>query len=215
MVEREEAAQSLFGEVAAKRRLAAEWRVSAGYPSEDAALHGRYVDLVILGQTDPDNIETALFSAASRGSGAGRRPAGAGRPVCRPVRGMRPPRAGRLECEPRGDARDQRCDAAARRGGNGDGAERRSGAKIPGRTARCRGWISPRIWRATASRRDVETTVSGGIGVGNALLSWASDIGADLLVMGAYGHTRVRELLLGGATRTILESMTVPVLMSH
>jgi len=39
--------------------------------------------------------------------------------------------------------------------------------------------------------------------------------GADLLVMGAYGHTRVRELLLGGATRTILESMTVPVLMAH
>ena len=68
-----------------------------------------------------------------------------------------------------------------------------------------------------ASRRQgcVETTVSGGIGVGNALLSRASDIGADLLVMGAYGHTRVRELLLGGATRTILESMTVPVLMAH
>src|SRR3954466_10901485 len=43
-----------------KRRLAAEWRTSAGYPSEDIALHGRYVDLVILGQTDPDNIETAL-----------------------------------------------------------------------------------------------------------------------------------------------------------
>ena len=64
-------------------------------------------------------------------------------------------------------------------------------------------------------KADVESTVSGGIGVGNALLSRASDIGADLLVMGAYGHTRVRELLLGGATRTILELMTVPVLMSH
>ena len=61
----------------------------------------------------------------------------------------------------------------------------------------------------------VESTASGGIGVGNALLSRASDIGADLLVMGAYGHTRVRELLLGGATRTILKSMTLPVLMSH
>ena len=61
----------------------------------------------------------------------------------------------------------------------------------------------------------VKTTISGGIGVGNALLSRAGDIGADLLVMGAYGHTRVRELLLGGATRTILDSMTVPVLMSH
>jgi nucleotide-binding universal stress UspA family protein len=37
----------------------------------------------------------------------------------------------------------------------------------------------------------------------------------DLIVMGAYGHSRLRELVLGGATRTILESMTVPVLMSR
>ncbi|HET9845947.1 MAG TPA: universal stress protein [Nitrospira sp.] len=53
------------------------------------------------------------------------------------------------------------------------------------------------------------------IDVGNALLSHASDIGADLLVMGAYGHSRMREHVFGGATRTVLQSMTVPVLMSH
>jgi nucleotide-binding universal stress UspA family protein len=47
------------------------------------------------------------------------------------------------------------------------------------------------------------------------LLSRAADLGADLLVMGAYGHSRARELLLGGATRSILASMTIPVLMSH
>jgi nucleotide-binding universal stress UspA family protein len=47
------------------------------------------------------------------------------------------------------------------------------------------------------------------------LLSRAADLGADLLVIGAYGHSRVRELLLGGATRSILRSMTLPVLMSH
>jgi nucleotide-binding universal stress UspA family protein len=46
-------------------------------------------------------------------------------------------------------------------------------------------------------------------------LSRLADLGADLLVMGAYGHSRVRELLLGGATRAVLRSMTVPVLMSH
>ena len=61
----------------------------------------------------------------------------------------------------------------------------------------------------------VERTVSAGIGIGNTLLSRASDLEADLLVMGAYGHSRVRELLLGGATRTVLESMTLPVLMAH
>ena len=48
-----------------------------------------------------------------------------------------------------------------------------------------------------------------------SLLSRAADLGADLLVIGAYGHSRVRELLLGGATRSILRSMTLPVLMSH
>jgi nucleotide-binding universal stress UspA family protein len=46
-------------------------------------------------------------------------------------------------------------------------------------------------------------------------LSRAADLGADLIVMGAYGHSRVREMLLGGATRSVLRSMTVPVLMSH
>jgi len=53
------------------------------------------------------------------------------------------------------------------------------------------------------------------IDVGNELLSRASDLDADLIVMGCYGHSRLREWVLGGATRTILESMTVPVLMSH
>ncbi|KVD88320.1 universal stress protein UspA [Burkholderia ubonensis] len=51
--------------------------------------------------------------------------------------------------------------------------------------------------------------------VGDTLLSRAYEAGTDLLVMGAYGHTRWRELLMGGATRTVLASMTLPVLMSH
>lgn len=51
--------------------------------------------------------------------------------------------------------------------------------------------------------------------VGDALLSLASSLGSDLLVMGCYGHSRFREILLGGATRTILQSATLPVLMSH
>jgi nucleotide-binding universal stress UspA family protein len=43
----------------------------------------------------------------------------------------------------------------------------------------------------------------------------AADMSADLLVMGCYGHSRAREFVLGGATRSILQSMTLPVLMSH
>ena len=55
----------------------------------------------------------------------------------------------------------------------------------------------------------------GAADVGSALLSLAADVGADLLVMGGYGHTRLREVLLGGVTQTVLKSMTIPVLMSH
>ena len=62
---------------------------------------------------------------------------------------------------------------------------------------------------------EVERVVAGEVSVGNALLSHIADRGADLLVMGAYAHSRMRELVLGGATRSILESMTVPVLMAH
>ena len=50
---------------------------------------------------------------------------------------------------------------------------------------------------------------------GNALLSHACDYEANLLVMGGYGHTRIKEWALGGVTRTILQSMTLPVLMAH
>lgn len=51
--------------------------------------------------------------------------------------------------------------------------------------------------------------------IAELLLSYAADMNADLIVMGGYGHTRIYELLLGGVTRTMLGSMTAPVLMSH
>ena len=51
--------------------------------------------------------------------------------------------------------------------------------------------------------------------VGDSLLSLAANLNSDLLVMGCYGHSRFREVLLGGATHTILNSMTLPVMMSH
>lgn len=55
----------------------------------------------------------------------------------------------------------------------------------------------------------------GRVGIGQAVLSKAIDHKADLIVMGAYGHSRLREWVLGGVTRTLLEKMTIPVLMSH
>ncbi len=56
---------------------------------------------------------------------------------------------------------------------------------------------------------------TGAIDVANQLLSLAADISADFIVMGGYGHSRLREFILGGATRGILNAMTVPTLMSH
>ena len=58
-------------------------------------------------------------------------------------------------------------------------------------------------------------TLPRGDDVGSLILSYAADENADLLVMGGYGHSRLREFVLGGATRTILSSMTLPVFMAH
>ncbi len=51
--------------------------------------------------------------------------------------------------------------------------------------------------------------------VPNTILSYVADSSADLVVMGGYGHSRLREFVLGGATRGMLSAMTVPTLMSH
>jgi nucleotide-binding universal stress UspA family protein len=65
------------------------------------------------------------------------------------------------------------------------------------------------------ARVDVHRISAAGIDVANAILSRAADASTDLMVMGGYGHSRMREFILGGATRGILGSMTVPTLMSH
>ncbi len=56
---------------------------------------------------------------------------------------------------------------------------------------------------------------AGDVDVAAAIRSHAAEIGADFMVMGGYGHSRLREFILGGVTRTILTSSTIPVLMSH
>jgi nucleotide-binding universal stress UspA family protein len=62
---------------------------------------------------------------------------------------------------------------------------------------------------------EVETIAAQDRNTGRGLLARVKASGADLLVMGAYGHSRLREFMLGGATREILSEMTVPVLLSH
>ena len=69
-----------------------------------------------------------------------------------------------------------------------------------GRTA-----LSARLIELTAERSEIQPSI----------LSLAADEGLDMLVMGAYGHSRLREGILGGVTREMLKTMTVPTLMSH
>lgn len=92
-------------------------------------------------------------------------------------------------------------------------------------------WVDPQKERAKAGdlpaveiamalarhgvKCEAATMTASDINVGDAFLSRLADDGADLLVMGAYGHSRLSEFVFGGATRHILERMTVPVLMSH
>jgi nucleotide-binding universal stress UspA family protein len=62
---------------------------------------------------------------------------------------------------------------------------------------------------------EVHNIIATDLDVPNAILSHAADTSADFIVMGGYGHSRLREFILGGATRGILASMTIPTLMSH
>lgn len=68
------------------------------------------------------------------------------------------------------------------------------------------------MWHGVSAEVRTETAA---MPIAEAMLSRASDFGTGLIVMGAYGHMRLSERILGGATRGLLQSMTVPVLMSH
>ena len=81
------------------------------------------------------------------------------------------------------------------------------------------GEITGKNMRRHLARHGIETEIkhitAGSVGAQNAILAHAADSGANFIVMGGYGHSRLREFILGGVTRSILKSMPVPVLMSH
>jgi nucleotide-binding universal stress UspA family protein len=209
-----DATRRLFEEIANRRGLSAEWRAAAGYPSEITALHGRYADLIVLGQPDPEDTQAMLTRPL---------PQEVVLAVGRPI--LVVPYAGNWEEIGRHVLVGWDSSREATRAIN-DAMPLLAGAEAvtvlavdPAGGSAGHGEVPGADIALHLARHGVEatieTTVSAGIGAGNTLLSRASDLGADLLVMGAYGHSRVRELLLGGATRTVLESMTLPILMAH
>lgn len=203
-----------FEDVIRLRGLSAEWRAIAEGADADPALHARYVDLTILGQLDPERGEAETIRPRPE-----QVTLASGRPI------LVVPYAGHFETVGRralvawnasreaaravNDAMPLLAAAETvtvlaidpREGPNGHG-------ELPGAD------ISLHLARHGV-KATIERTVSAEVPAGELLLSRAADLGADLLVMGAYGHSRARELLLGGATRSILRSMTLPVLMSH
>lgn len=193
--------------------LTIEWREVEGIMAEQIVLHARYADIVIVGQHDPDGstpqatviVEQVLFSS--------------GRPVLvvpyagnaettgsRVLVGWKPSREAARAV---GDALPilSLADSATvfsvnpRPGLEGYGEE--PGADMGLHLAR------------HGIKVTVEHTVAPDVADADIILNQASEMGADLIVIGAYGHSRIREMVLGGVTRSLLKQMTVPVLLSH
>ena len=207
-------ARALFEDIVGPRKLSAEWRATTGFPIDVAVVQARYADLVILGQLDPADAQAPVTSPRPEEVALS-----VGRPVLVvPYIGSYPTigtrvlaawDASREATRAVNDAMPLLAGASSVTVLTVDPViNREEHGEIPGAD------IALHLARHGVQAR-VESTVSAGIGIGNTLLSRASDLGADLLVMGAYAHSRVRELVLGGATRAILQSMTIPVLMSH
>jgi nucleotide-binding universal stress UspA family protein len=206
--------RALFDDVVGRRALSAEWRTASGFPLDVTAVHARYADLTIMGQLDPDTGWASVIYPRPEDIALS-----SGRPVLVvPYIGTFSPvgqrvlvawDASREATRAINDAMPLLLAASSVTVMIVDPKQsREEHGDIPGAD------IALHLARHGVETQ-VERTVSGGIGVGNALLSQASDLGADLLIMGAYAHSRVRELILGGVTRTVLESMTLPVLMAH
>jgi len=192
----------------------AEWRTVEGEPVTMALREAREAALIVAGQHDPDNtdsfvapqflealiLETGrpvlVIPFAGEFPTVGKRALVAwngGREVARALHDAMPLMAGAQAkiLTSQTSAKEMRADATP-----SDHAAR----------ALMRHGIAAEVEHAPGG---------SDLKIGELLLSRAADFSADLIVMGAYGHGRLRELVVGGVTRTLLQSMTVPVLMSH
>ncbi len=190
-----------------------EWRLLEGSESDNVIDSARYADLTIVGQPNPedrDGAATALIEQLLFDSG-------------RPV--LLVPYAGtfrttghnvlvgwngsREAARAVGDAMPFLAEAKSVTvlsvtPGRGDGEEERVAAAD----------LTLHLARHGITAVAAHTTADS-ISEGDALLNYASDSGCDLLVMGGYGHSRLREIVMGGVTRSLLRHMTIPILMSH
>jgi nucleotide-binding universal stress UspA family protein len=211
--EAEKTAAAAYKKATKGRKFASEWRVAEAFSDDALEVNARYADLLVVGQADPDDAAGARNDLPEAMAFATGRPVlvvpqiGAQSTVGKTV--MLCWNASRESARAAADALpflqaaekvivlivDPEVSA------NGHGQE--PGADVA-------------VWLA---RHGVKVTVQRDVAadaqIGEAILLRAADHGVDLIVMGVYGHSRLREWVLGGASRTLLSSMTVPVLMSH
>lgn len=206
------AIEARFRDALRREGLGGDWAAPAGPVAAAIAYHARHADLTVIGQADPDHrrpppgrgmIEDLLLAA--------------GRPLLIIPYAGTFPTIGRTVAIAWSETRE-----AARAAGDAlaliDPAASvtvlsivRPGTQIDIPGAEIAAHLARHGLAVTAAR----TISDGSISEADALLSYVADLGADLLVMGGYGHSRVRELTLGGLTRGVLQHMTLPVLMSH
>ena len=204
-----EAAEDAFHELTARTGVPGEWRLASGEFADAIVTSACYADVVIVGQTDPDDDESHAGLAEDVMMGGGG-----------PV--LIWPYAGAFASNPETIMLAWNGTREAKHALDGAlplmqharkvvvfGVDRCDGKHIPGAD------VSAHLARHGVRAEARHTLTTPGIGVGDALLSEIGDHGIGLLVMGGYGHSRFREALLGGVTRDVLREMTVPVLMAH
>lgn len=194
-----------------------EWRTVEDDAVHAVSLHARYADIAVIGQYNPESTGTL----GSRAGLAEHVVLGCGRPVLAvpyvgkyPVVGERIMvawDASREAARAVADALPMLLSAesvAVLSVNPTSGESERTHGEIPGAD------IGLHLARHGV-KVEAQHIKTNDVSVANMLLSRVADESVDLLVMGAYGHARVRELVLGGVTRELLRQMTVPVLMSH
>lgn len=208
----EAAASAAFkGAVGASGR-SSEWRVVDGDAEEALVEHGRLADLVVLGQLDPDAPAAVTPpDLVEKVALASERPLlvvphiGAAKPPGKKVmlcwNGRREASRAATGALPFLKAADEAIVLSIDPPSTNDRGE--PGADVAGWLARH--GVKVNVQRDTAADSDV----------GSIILSRAADQDVDLVIMGLYGHSRTREMVLGGASRTLLASMTVPLLVAH
>jgi nucleotide-binding universal stress UspA family protein len=206
--------QELFRRRAEVPGIATEWRAREGEPGEVGTLHARYADLAIVGQADPEADELGSTSDLPE-----RLVLGSGRPV------LVVPYVGTFKTVGQRVLVAWNASREATRAVNDAMPLLETASKVtvlainPHPGLHGHGEVPGADIALHLARHGVRAEAasvkSDDVKVGALLLSQAADLDADLIVMGAYGHSRLRELVLGGATREILQSMTVPVFLAH